>query len=79
MLSIVDDGTGFDVQAAWGKGLGLISIGERLEPFGGSFEIRSAPGQGTHLVATVPLPSSRERDTAPPGTESRGLARADSA
>ena len=79
VLSIVDDGVGFDVQAAWGKGLGLISIGERLEPFGGSFEVRSEAGKGTHLVATVPLPSSRERDTALPETESRGLARADSA
>ena len=43
-LTIVDDGVGFDVNAAWGKGLGLISMSERLEAIGGTLEIRSTPG-----------------------------------
>jgi signal transduction histidine kinase len=29
-----------------GKGLGLISMGERVEVFRGTFEIRSTPAQG---------------------------------
>jgi signal transduction histidine kinase len=54
-LTVVDDGVGFDVDAAWGKGLGLISMVERLEAIGGTFEIHSQPGAGTHLTATAPL------------------------
>jgi PAS domain S-box-containing protein len=54
-LSIVDDGMGFDVDASWNKGLGLISMSERLEAIGGSLKIRSANGSGTRLDITVPL------------------------
>jgi len=43
VLTIVDDGVGFDVKTASGKGLGLISMEERLEAIGGSLEIRSQP------------------------------------
>jgi signal transduction histidine kinase len=63
-LTIADDGVGFDVEAAWGKGLGLISIGERLEAIGGAFEIHSRPGAGTRLEATVPLRIAPETVTA---------------
>jgi signal transduction histidine kinase/ActR/RegA family two-component response regulator len=54
-LSIVDDGVGFDVDDAVGKGLGLISMNERLDAVGGSLEIRSKPGVGTELTIRVPL------------------------
>jgi len=54
-LTVIDDGVGFDVKAAWGKGLGLISLGERVETAGGTFEILSTPGAGTRLVVRVPL------------------------
>lgn len=59
-LIIVDDGSGFDVDAAWGKGLGLISMGERVEALGGRFEIRSTPGAGTRLEVIVPILHSQE-------------------
>ena len=55
-LRTIDDGVGFDVEAAWGKGLGLISIAERLEALGGTLKIRSTPGGGTRVEVTVPLP-----------------------
>jgi len=55
-LTIVDDGVGFDVNATWRKGLGLISMRERLEAVGGSLEIHSKPGAGTRLTAAVPVP-----------------------
>ena len=48
-LSVVDDGVGFDVDSAWGHGLGLVSIRERLDAIGGSLEIHSRPGAGTRL------------------------------
>ena len=53
-LTIVDDGVGFDVDAVWGRGLGLISMHERVEAIGGTFEIRSSPGAGTRLEVRVP-------------------------
>ena len=37
----------------WVKGLGLVSMKERLD--GGFLEIRSGPGCGTRVEATVPL------------------------
>jgi signal transduction histidine kinase len=52
-LTVVDDGVGFDLESAWGRGLGLVSIGERLEAIGASLEIRTAPGAGTRLKVTV--------------------------
>jgi signal transduction histidine kinase len=36
-------------------GLGLAGIRERVGLLDGSVEIASAPGQGTRLVASVPL------------------------
>ena len=54
-LSVTDDGIGFDVEKAWEKGLGLISMAERLESIGGTLIVQSAPGEGTRLKTTVPL------------------------
>jgi len=54
-LTVTDDGVGFDVNANWRKGLGLISMRERLEAVGGSLEIHSAPGAGTRLEVAVPI------------------------
>jgi signal transduction histidine kinase len=55
-LTIVDDGVGFEVDALSAKGLGLVSMKERLEPLGGTLEIHSRPGAGTRLNAFVPAP-----------------------
>ena len=63
-LKIVDDGVGFDVDAVRGKGLGLISMNERLESLGGTLKIRSRPGAGTHLEAVVPLRAAEDLITA---------------
>lgn len=54
-LTIVDDGVGFDVNTTWRKGLGLLSMRERLEAVGGSLVIHSKPGAGTRLEVSVPL------------------------
>ena len=55
-LAIVDDGVGFDADAISAKGLGLVSMRERLEPLHGSLEIHSRPGAGTRLNVYVPAP-----------------------
>jgi signal transduction histidine kinase len=54
-LTTGDDGIGFDVNAAWGTGLGLVSMRERLELVDGVLRIRSHAGGGTWLTATVPI------------------------
>jgi len=53
-LSIIDDGAGFDPGAVQRAGLGLSTMAERLEPFGGSLIIKSTPGTGTHIEAIAP-------------------------
>jgi PAS domain S-box-containing protein len=55
-LGIVDSGPGFDVTAVRGRGgLGIISMQERLRLIGGVVQIESIPGQGTTVLARVPL------------------------
>jgi signal transduction histidine kinase len=54
VLTIVDDGTGFDSDAVKNKGLGLISMSERLDPIGGSLKIWTRPGEGTRIEIAVP-------------------------
>ena len=56
MMRIADDGRGFDASpGANHRGLGLLSMGERVRILGGRFELEAAPGAGT--VATVTLPA----------------------
>jgi signal transduction histidine kinase len=64
VLTIVDDGVGFDVDEAWGRGLGLISMEERLEALGGSVDIRSKGGGGTAIEVRVPFRASAATDAA---------------
>lgn len=54
-LRVTDDGRGFDVSDASGKGYGLAGMRERVEALAGSFELRSKRGAGTAIEARVPL------------------------
>ena len=56
-LEVVDDGRGFDVRSAEERrpGMGLFSMRERVALVNGRFMVTSTPGQGTHIVATIPL------------------------
>jgi signal transduction histidine kinase len=58
-LTIADDGVGFDVDSAWGRGLGLISMAERLDAVGGRLAVHSKPGHGTRLDISIPLGAAR--------------------
>ena len=59
-LTITDDGVGFDVEAAWHSGIGLISVNERVKAIAGNFKLRSSPGAGTRLEVRVPVPPCPE-------------------
>jgi PAS domain S-box-containing protein len=55
-LVVSDTGKGFDVETAKeNRGLGLLSMQERIHLVRGSFFIESKPRQGTRVIATVPL------------------------
>ena len=52
-LDVRDNGIGFDIEHGH-PGLGLASMRERAELAGGSLSIRSQPGRGTSVSATLP-------------------------
>jgi two-component system sensor histidine kinase DegS len=55
-LTVSDSGRGFDIDAAMqGKGLGLISMRERVRLVHGTFAIKSRPLGGTTVDVRVPL------------------------
>jgi two-component system, NarL family, sensor kinase len=62
-LAVRDDGVGFDghrtfEHVAVRGGLGLLGMRERVERFGGTIEVRSAPGQGTYVRASFSMVES---------------------
>jgi two-component system NarL family sensor kinase len=55
-LVIADDGQGFDSQDGFLQvGHGLANMQARADGLGGSFRLRSAPGQGTTLTLRLPI------------------------
>ena len=67
VVTVSDGGIGFDaasIAAGARRGLGLISVRERLPLIGGTVEFRGIPGEGTVTVLTAPLspvPTQSER------------------
>jgi signal transduction histidine kinase len=55
VLSVEDDGRGFDARRV--RGLGLVGMEERVNHLGGAFEIESRPGAGTRVAVELPLAS----------------------
>lgn len=53
LLTIQDDGKGFDVQET--KGMGLLGIEERVTRLGGKYKIHSQPERGTVLSVEWPF------------------------
>lgn len=68
-LDIQDWGRGFDVsgfadraprEGEAGRHVGLHGMRERAHLLGGSFDISSAPGEGTHVLVRLPIPADGE-------------------
>ena len=55
VLTVTDDGVGFVVERVGRQGIGLLSIGERAEAMGGSFNVWSSPRRGTRLHVSIPV------------------------
>ena len=67
-LDVYDDGRGFDPdgpersERGPGSGFGLHGMRERIADLGGDFAIESAPGEGTAVAASLPLPAAPLRE-----------------
>jgi two-component system sensor histidine kinase UhpB len=65
-MRITDDGRGFEPGTAVGqRGLGLISLDERVRMLAGTFAIESSPQIGTIVSVTVPFGDPDGTNTSP--------------
>ena len=55
ILTVQDDGVGFDPQAETIRGLGLRGVRERAEILGGYVNISSIPGAGSTVAVWIPM------------------------
>src|SRR5215467_6471650 len=53
VLTVEDDGRGFDTR--WVRGLGLVGMEERVNHLGGVFHVHSRPGAGTKIAVELPI------------------------
>lgn len=65
LLSVCDNGTGFDTAALDTRGHGLAGMRHRIAAAGGHLSIQSEPGRGTTLIATLRSRDGVNRRSAP--------------
>jgi PAS domain S-box-containing protein len=65
LLSVRDDGVG-GADAA--RGSGLVGLTDRVEALGGSVQLHSRPGDGTHITAELPLGQEAESNPEQPSS-----------
>jgi signal transduction histidine kinase len=67
LLRIRDDGVGMDAAAVNNPGsLGLLGMLERAAGVGGHLEFSTAPGIGTEVFLTLPIPDATPHETSTP-------------
>ncbi len=57
-LEVTDDGQGFDCESVLNHGnghFGIVGMRERVEQLGGRLRLKSRPGQGTSVLAQLPI------------------------
>jgi PAS domain S-box-containing protein len=74
-LVVRDTGAGFDVEEAKkNRGLGLVSMQERIHLVQGRFAVDSKPGRGTRIFAAVPFIAEKESSPEDASGEKAGSA-----
>ena len=64
VLEIEDDGVGISLERlAERRSLGLLGMRERATVFGGAVEIAGAPGQGTTVMARIPVLGTNDENS----------------
>lgn len=61
VMTIKDDGKGFDPDGVRGRSFGLVGIRERALMLGGDVRIDSRPGEGTAVEVVIPFPHGGRR------------------
>ncbi|MBP2381616.1 sensor histidine kinase [Brachybacterium sacelli] len=69
-LVVADDGRGTD-GVAGSSGVGLVGMRERVRLLGGTLSIRSAPGEGFRMEASMPARLDRTEELLEPGRAER--------
>lgn len=54
LLLIIDNGDGFDVKKKR-QGIGIANMFNRVETLNGRLDLKSVPGEGSTLLAVIPL------------------------
>ncbi|MCU1339384.1 MAG: methyltransferase/methylesterase, CheR/CheB with sensor [Bryobacterales bacterium] len=62
-LTVRDFGRGFDVSRSKKRGLGLISMEERVRQAGGVFTLKTTPGKGVRIDVILPIPSRKAQSS----------------
>jgi signal transduction histidine kinase len=65
-LTVTDHGAGFDPKIA-GRGLGLMSMEERVKVLHGTFQVKTGFEAGTEITVRIPLRSSYEQKASTAG------------
>jgi two-component system CheB/CheR fusion protein len=65
LLTVKDFGRGFNSSASHKRGLGLISMEERVRQAGGSFTMKAKPGEGARIDVRIPVPKRGTRGAVP--------------
>ena len=66
LFSVRENGVGFDPATCEGPAqghFGLDGIRNRISRFGGTFQLETAPGKGSHAVIGIPLPGHEEKES----------------
>jgi signal transduction histidine kinase len=58
LVDVADEGRGFNVKDGERRGLGLVSMRERVEGLGGHFAVQASRGRGTRIAVKLPLSRS---------------------
>jgi NarL family two-component system sensor histidine kinase LiaS len=55
LISLVDNGVGFDLSKIRNHGMGINNVRSRIRPYNGEVEIISRPGKGTRYEISIPI------------------------